>query len=208
MSEARQRWLDEGVEMLTQEGGAGALRIDRIAPRLGLTRGSFYHHFKGAADFKRELLDHLEKRQLGAFSEVIAEERSDEGRTAHETTASLISRLAAARSRLRRPRLEAALRAWALTDPDAARTQAAIDEGRLEMIRSVWRQVTDDEDEVRMAALLPYVIAIGSSAIMPPLSDEDLALLYERIVALVRIGIADHTTPGEAHIDRQQESTP
>lgn len=192
MSEARQRWLDGGVEMLAQEGGAGAIRIDRIAPRLGLTRGSFYHHFKGAADFKLELLKHLEKKQLSAFAEIVDSERHSEARGADETTSSLISRLAAARSELRNPRLEAALRAWALTDADAARTQAAIDEGRLEEIRSVWRKVTDDEDEVRMAALLPYVIAIGSSAIMPPLSDDDLNRLYERIVALVRVGMHDH----------------
>ena len=62
----------------------------------------------------------------------------------------------------------------------------------MEEIRSVWRKVTDDEGEVRMAALLPYVIAIGSSAIMPPLSDDDLNRLYERIVALVRVGMHDH----------------
>jgi hypothetical protein len=44
---------------------------------------------------------------------------------------------------------------------------------------------------VGMAALLPYVIAIGSSAIMPPLGADALNRLFERLVALVRIGTAD-----------------
>ena len=184
-SGARQRWLNEGVEMLSEEGGTGAVRIDRIAARLGLTRGSFYHHFDGAAGFKRELLAYLEDKQISAFSDAIAGERTSGTRSGREISSSLISRLAAARGDIRRPRLEAALRAWALTDPDAARTQAAIDEGRLEMIRSIWRQVTTDEEEVRLAALLPYVIAIGASAIMPPLSNDDLHRLYERILTLV-----------------------
>ncbi len=44
---------------------------------------------------------------------------------------------------------------------------------------------------VRMAALLSYVIAIGSSAIMPPLGDDALNRLFERLMALVRIGTSD-----------------
>lgn len=190
MSAARQRWLDMGIEVLEEEGGVGAVRIDRLAGRLGLSTGSFYHHFQGAAGFKRELLAHLQEVQTAGIAGAVADTEvvPDDG---VQTSADLIGRLAAARAEYRRPRLEAALRAWALTDPDAARTQAAIDEGRLETIRSVWRHVTQDEEEVRLAALLPYVVAIGASAIMPPLGDDDLHRLYEMIISLVPEG-----TPG------------
>lgn len=184
MSAARQRWLDAGIEVLAEEGGVDAIRIDRLAERLGLSTGSFYHHFKGAAGFKKELLAHLEETQTTGFADAVADTEVVPG-DGVKTSADLIGRLAAARAEYRRPRLEAALRAWALTDPDAARTQAAIDEGRLETIRSVWRHVTSDEEEVRLAALLPYVVAIGASAIMPPLADDDLQCLYEMIISLV-----------------------
>lgn len=194
MSTARQRWLDAGIEVLAEEGGVDAVRIDRLAQRLGLSTGSFYHHFQGAAGFKKDLLAHLEQTQTSAFADAIIDTQvsPDNGL---KTSSDLIARLAAARAEIRSPRLEAALRAWALTDPDAARTQAAIDEARLETIRSVWRQVTDDEEEVRLGALLPYVIAIGASAIMPPLGDDDLHRLYERILTLVPDGPLDQ--PGE-----------
>ncbi|MGC2942227.1 MULTISPECIES: TetR/AcrR family transcriptional regulator [unclassified Brevibacterium] len=185
MSSARQRWLEAGVAALSEEGSAAAVRIDRLAARLGLSRGSFYHHFAGAEDFKLALLDHLRDEQVTTFAGVAADGRTGDARGAKEASVTLISRLGAARSDLRRPRLEAALRAWALTDSDAARTQASIDENRLESIRAIWRQVTDDEEEVRLAALLPYVIAVGSAAIMPPLSDDDLHRLFERIITLV-----------------------
>jgi AcrR family transcriptional regulator len=184
MSAARQRWLDAGIEVLTEEGGVDAIRIDRLAERLNLSTGSFYHHFKGVAGFKKELLVHLEEIQTAGFADAVADTEVVPGDGA-KTSADLIGRLATARAEYRRPRLEAALRAWALTDPDAARTQAAIDEGRLETIRSVWRHVTSDEDEVQLAALLPYVVAIGASAIMPPLGDDDLHHLYEMIISIV-----------------------
>jgi AcrR family transcriptional regulator len=184
MSAARRRWLDAGIEVLAEEGSVDALRIDRLAARLGLSTGSFYHHFRGAAGFTADLLAHLEEIQTAGFAEAVAgtDVVPEDGA---RTSADLIGRLAAARAGFRRPRLEAALRAWALTDPDAARTQAAIDESRLETIRAVWRQVSPDEDEVRLAALLPYVLAIGASTIMPPLGDEDLHRLFERVVSLV-----------------------
>ena len=187
MSAARQRWLDAGIEVLAEEGGIDAIRIDRLADRLGLSTGSFYHHFQGAAGFKKDLLAHLEEIQTTGFSDAVADTEVIPG-DGVKTSSDLISKIGAARAEYRRPRLEAALRAWALTDPDAARTQAAIDESRLETIRSVWRHVTQDEEEVRFAALLPYVVAIGASAIMPPLGDDDLHRIYEMIITLVPDG--------------------
>ncbi|WP_051215575.1 TetR/AcrR family transcriptional regulator [Granulicoccus phenolivorans] len=193
MTPGRQRWLEAGVEALAEEGAVDALRIDRMVERVGLSTGSFYYHFQGMPGFKKALLAHLEEVQTAGFADLIAATPVDPGNAAH-SAANLIETLAAARAGYRRPRLEAALRAWALTDPDAAHVQARIDESRLETIRAVWRQVTTDEEEVRLGALLPYVIAIGASAIMPPLSDDDLDRLYQRIISLTPPGASESET--------------
>lgn len=182
MSEARDRWLNEGVEVLAEEGASG-VRIDRIAARLGLSKGSFHHHFDGAADYKRQLLTYVEDRQISAFARAI-EEPADGGTAPQETLRSLVALLGTSLD-LYRPRLETALRAWALTDQDAARTQAGIDEARLNGLRGIWRQITDDEDVVDTAALLPYVIALGATVIMPPLDIDHLQRLYAMIMPLV-----------------------
>ncbi|MEV0081899.1 TetR/AcrR family transcriptional regulator [Saccharopolyspora sp. NPDC050642] len=42
----KQDWLDAGLEILADQG-VPALTIDRLATKLGLTKGSFYHHFGG-----------------------------------------------------------------------------------------------------------------------------------------------------------------
>jgi len=187
MGDARQRWLDEGVDVLSEEGASG-VRIDRIAARLGLSKGSFHHHFDGAGGFKLELLAHLEELLTGALQRTVADGEAQE--SGRDTFVRLIPLVVAGHGGVYRPQLEKALRAWALTDDDAARTQANIDEARLEAIRGIWHKLSDDEEDVRVAALLPYVIAIGSTVIFPPLSTDDLQLLYERILPLVPDGDA------------------
>ena len=37
-------WTDAAMTLLA-ESGIGAVTMDRLAERLGVTRGSFYHHF-------------------------------------------------------------------------------------------------------------------------------------------------------------------
>ncbi len=58
-SMTRDRWIDEGLLVLAEEGAPG-VRIDRIAARLGLSKGSFFHHFDGIAAYRRALLDRWE----------------------------------------------------------------------------------------------------------------------------------------------------
>lgn len=194
MKTARDRWLDEGVKVLAEEG-PGGIRIDRIAARLGLSKGSFHHHFDGAAGFKQALLTHLQHLQTESLSRASAELLAEREKRARVGFTDLISLLSSPHGELYRPQLETALRAWALTDPDAARTQQAIDEARLELLRDIWRRIATDEEDARIAALLPYVIAVGSSVIIPPVGIDDLRRLFERILPLV---------PEDAILDRSE----
>lgn len=182
MSRARDRWLNEGIEVLAEQGADG-VRIDRIAARLGLSKGSFHHHFKGAAGYKRDLLDHLADVQIGAFDTAVAESGVGPDTPPRDILRNLTAILDA--HSLYRPTLETALRAWALTDKDAALTQARIDESRLHALRAIWHRISDDEEVVRLSALLPYVIALGASILQPPLDASDLQRLYARIMSLV-----------------------
>ena len=181
MGKARDRWLTGGVEVLAAEGASG-VRIDRIAARLGLSKGSFHHHFDGAEGFKRELLTHIEDLLIGELHGAVAEPGVE---SARDTLVHLISVVTNPQDGVYRPELEVALRAWALTDPVAAETQARIDAARLDLLREVWRSISDDEDDVRISALLPYVIAVGAMVIRPPVDTTDLRRLYERILPLV-----------------------
>ena len=55
MRKRKQDWLGEGRFVLGQDGVTG-LTIDGLAKKLGLTKGSFYHHFKNGQDYQQELV--------------------------------------------------------------------------------------------------------------------------------------------------------
>ena len=56
----RERWLETALSVLATEGGA-RLRIESLVRSLGVTKGSFYHHFKNREDFVRALIDYWSK---------------------------------------------------------------------------------------------------------------------------------------------------
>src|SRR2546429_9216695 len=58
----KRKWLEEGLTLLA-ESGAGALTIEMLTSRLGVTKGSFYHHFQHFQDYKEHLLTFYEEER-------------------------------------------------------------------------------------------------------------------------------------------------
>ena len=54
---ARKDWCKAGLAALTADGEKG-LTISRLAERLGVTYGSFYHHFENSEEFHAAVLKH------------------------------------------------------------------------------------------------------------------------------------------------------
>ncbi|TDC01609.1 TetR/AcrR family transcriptional regulator [Nonomuraea longispora] len=189
MSAARDRWLDEGLKVLGEDGAAG-LRIDRIAARLNLSKGSFHHHFDGAEGYKKELLARFERLSIETLETAIAE--VGESADARAVFAQLTKLIRPGSTALYYPRLDVALRAWATWDPEVRAVQSRLDEARLSALQQVWRSVVDSDEEARTAALLPYLLAVGATVVFPPIAADQLRGLYERLLPLV----PDH--PGDA----------
>lgn len=125
----RQRWVDEGLRVLAEEGAPG-VRIDRVAARLGLSKGSFFHHFDGIAGYRRALLEHWENTAVRELGDGAPQP--------------LLEDLAARVGALVDLRMEAAVRAWAFQDAEAAAAQERVDLARLAALESVWSQIIDD----------------------------------------------------------------
>ncbi|MEV4114763.1 TetR/AcrR family transcriptional regulator [Nonomuraea sp. NPDC049695] len=182
MSTARDRWLDEGLKVLAEEGAAG-IRIDRIAARLKLSKGSFHHHFDGAEGYKKELLAHFERLSLETLDRAITEAA---GPTDARTVLAHLTRLVRPDGTgLYRPELEIALRAWATWDADVRAVQTRLDEARLAALQRVWRPAVTSDDAARTAALLPYLLAVGATVVFPPIDADRLRGLYELLLPLV-----------------------
>lgn len=64
----RERLLDAAKKLVMSKGFAGT-SIDDVLKETGLTKGAFFHHFKGKADLARELVKRYALNDLKMFQE-------------------------------------------------------------------------------------------------------------------------------------------
>ena len=169
-------WLRTGLEILGRDG-LDALTIDRMAHELGRTKGSFYHHFKNAADFEEQLLAYWANRDLATA-----------GAQAVEAPASLalLDRLMEETySQITEP--EIAIRMWAARDPRARPYVEKIDRFRRQFLLEVFRTLETGESEARLMADMLYTITIGGMATLPRIPPERVLELYEEFKRLYHL---------------------
>lgn len=172
---AKDRWLDEGLATLADHG-ISTVRVDRIAARLGLTKGSFHHHFAGTADYRRCLLERYEANAMDAVataSKALQALLPEEAITALPAHASFD------------PGLEAAVRGWAFSDDEARAVQRRVDTARLDMLTDLWQRVVHDPERARVAALVPSLVIAGASVALPKPSDRELSDVFALLASLV-----------------------
>ena len=177
---SRADWLNQGIELLGT-AGAQALRIDRLCAQLGVTKGSFHHHFDGMADYKQALLNEYQRRVVAALDDAVTFQPDDEPSAVLASLTSMIDQPGGPY----RPELEVAVRAWAFSDIDARKAQQRIDELRIKALESVWSKLTSDQDRIQASALLPYLVAVGASMLFPPVPPEALRKVYALLLDLV-----------------------
>jgi AcrR family transcriptional regulator len=176
----RSDWLQAGLTAVADDGPDG-LRIDRLCRRLGVSKGSFHHHFAGAGDFKRALLDAYETLVVEALNDAIEQTAAI---TPQESLAGLTAAITGTQS-IYRPELEVAIRAWAFSDSQVRAVQERVDRRRLESLEGIWSKILDDPAAVHTAALLPYLVGIGASLVQPPTPPDQLRGVYELLLRLV-----------------------
>jgi AcrR family transcriptional regulator len=169
-------WLDAGLKVLADEGSP-ALTIERLTTELGLSKGSYYHHFKGAGGFRTALLEHFEKRFTTRLIDTV--ERHPEASAATKLTELMELVLADADS----VRLEIAVRAWALQDPEARAAQERVDHARTAYLQELCRGIGSIKEPDHLARLL-YLILIGAEQVVPPVPPADLRALYRTTLTL------------------------
>jgi len=123
----REDWIAGAWDALC-EGGVGALRVEPLARRMGVTKGSFYHHFADRQALTSALLQDWERQGTEAIIaavEMTADAPEDQLRTLLGLTFAPDPRGDA---------IESAIRAWATTDEMAASAAERIDEQRLTFV--------------------------------------------------------------------------
>ncbi|MFJ9780518.1 TetR/AcrR family transcriptional regulator [Amycolatopsis sp. NPDC101161] len=160
---SKRDWLYAGLVLLAEQG-APSVTIERLTERLGLSKGSFYHHFKGMGGFRTALLAHFEAERTTRFME--------------QADAAPGDRLDALLKLVLAPGpglgLEIAVRAWALQDAEARAVQERVDRTRVAYL-------TEVSGDAGLAQAL-YLIVVGAGQVVPPLSGPQLKNALELVL--------------------------
>ncbi|MET9313998.1 TetR/AcrR family transcriptional regulator [Kribbella sp. NPDC003505] len=174
---SRTEWLDAGLELLAGEG-APAVTIERLTRALGVTKGSYYHHFKGAAGYKAALLEYFEARYTTRLIDTV------EGAGDNTADVKLQHLLRLVLADPDSAGLEIAVRAWALQDPDVRAAQERVDSARTAYLKKLCRGLKTEVDPDRFAQLL-YLILIGAEQVLPPIHKPDVREIYDLVLRLI-----------------------
>jgi AcrR family transcriptional regulator len=151
-------WVDAAIEVLVDHG-VDAVRVDVLARQLGVTRGSFYWHFKDRDDLLRSLLNAWRD---AATEQIIRrfDDRHSDPRALVKELLSLPFRGARAR---RAASIELAIRAWARRDPMARRAVDEVDERRISYHAQVFSALGFSIAEARARAFAMYAYEVAES---------------------------------------------
>ena len=147
----RGHWIEGAIEVLAREGIAG-LRIEVLAKRCGVTKGSFYWHFKDRQDLLAAVLEHWREGRIRDIEKITTVSPGHEREQLHFA----IKVYGTSRNR-KGVSIELAVRDWARHDPQAAAVVEAVDLYRLECTRKLFVAAGMSDAEAKSRSLLLYV---------------------------------------------------
>lgn len=175
----KEDWLKAGARLLAEFGPQG-VTVDALCRHLGVTKGSFYHHFAGYDAFKAALLAFYEEEGTLQIIDQLAE-----APTATEKLSGLLDIIVAA-STTSLSRLEITIRAWALHDEAVREVQTRVDQRRLGYVESLCREISGDSERAQIVARTLYAILVGSEQMQPPVQGDTLRALFDEYLASLK----------------------
>lgn len=161
---SKQDWLDAALDLL-RASGIEAVRVERIADKLEVSKGGFYYHFRDREDLHDRLLDHwlrlddtplLNEQSLNEASplerlEIICEtvDRADLGR------------------------YDFAIRQWARQDKRVSRIWRKEMSKRLSHIVNLFSELGFKGEELEMRARLFVAYQVSERNLFPDLSAKE-----------------------------------
>src|SRR5581483_11388794 len=123
-----------------------------LTRRLGVTSGSFYHHFTDFRDYLDALADYYGGENIDRVVEALkpVPDPADRLRLMHTL-----------REDWNIARLDSAMRVWATSDDRARRAVARLDDRLIELMRAAFAELGFPHDEARTRALLAFSAGVG-----------------------------------------------
>jgi AcrR family transcriptional regulator len=168
----KQEWIDAGLRAVARSG-VEAVRVERLAEALKVTKGSFYWHFKDRNALLKALLEAWKAR---ATNDIIAKVEA-QGRDAGARLRALFTIVVQSDGRRDR-----AIRAWAAQDAMAQIALEEVDQRRLSYLVSLFRGLAFSKAEATARARLVYNALIGEFMMGMPTSQQQRLVEWLDIV--------------------------
>lgn len=177
---SREDWVRCGLAVLAEDG-IDAVRVEPLATRLGVTKGSFYWHFADRAALHAAMLEAWRQRSTRDIVVRIQADAAGPREQLHRLLAlSAMSGQAA--------RLETAIRSWASADTKTARLVAEVDKERIAYVANLLVSSGVTRAVAQLRTRMVYLMLIGSyfaATRGQPLATRELWDEVERLIMTV-----------------------
>ncbi|MEP4078464.1 TetR/AcrR family transcriptional regulator [Haloferula sp.] len=167
---SKAEWLQAALHLLENEG-VEAIRVDRLARELGISRSGFYWHFKNRDDLRGQIIEYW----VHEFNEVVTENltlREGDPRKRLELTMQMIVDHGLTR-------YELPIRAWAEADPAVARRVNMAYKKRMGFLRDIFRALGFEGDDLEMRTRLFLCYGTWEHTMFPKESKSSLRKLIK-----------------------------
>ena len=142
---SQEKWLELALDILAQTGKA-QIEIDYLAGKLGVTKGSFYSHFRD----KKHFIHEVAKYWANTSTLTAIESLVDSEMTGEEKLLFLMQFI----RENELERYDIVMRAWAMDESVVAQEVERVDLMRYELVKSLFSEMGFEGDELEMRTML------------------------------------------------------
>jgi AcrR family transcriptional regulator len=153
------QWLVAGLDAL-RKGGVAEVRVERLAESLGITKGSFYWHFRNRGELLEALLEFWSREMTDVEFERIQALRMGVAERLAELAEDVLEKGMG--------RYDPAIRAWARHDRKVAAAVARVDRRRVRALAGFFEEGGFSAADARTRARLFYTFLLGEPQVRAP----------------------------------------
>jgi AcrR family transcriptional regulator len=169
-------WIGAALEIMAADG-IGGVKIQRLCDQLGVTKGSFYWHFKDLDAFLDSVAERWRDGEGTFRSRLDAAVRTDPKRGLSDAVSAFLDR--------RVGRLERAMRDWSRTDERARAAIKSADKRIFDALVSGFESLGFDRSESDVRAKILFYAGVGFGDVGPIGDRSEPARQLETLVELL-----------------------
>lgn len=150
----RQIWLDTARQALIEEGTAG-VEINKLAKRLGSSRGGFYWFFKNRDQLLEELLDYWVQTSTVLFERIL-KLADHSGMDKYQAMTGLWIE-----ENEYDPKWDGAMRDWARTSKEVRKVIYNVDQKRIAVLERIFNEIGYTGKDAHVRARVMYYHQVG-----------------------------------------------